>query len=241
MSNVSGANSNIFSEISAANSSIKTTEEKKSNELGQSAFLELMITQMENQNPLEPQDNTQFISQLAQFSSVESLDKLNNNFDSFTNNFVANQALQASTLVGRSVTVPAKQTALDLGGIVALSANIPASTGDVSVDIYSEAGVLVEQIPLGTQPAGEMLMRWNGKQVELNGKVLDWQSKNSDGQPQGIYKFEVSAAIEGKSTAIDTALSANVNSVTMGNSGALSLNLAGIGTVSLADVKQFNE
>ncbi len=237
MTEINATGSNIFSDIGLT----RQNEEKQSDELGQSAFLELMITQLENQSPLDPQENTEFISQLAQFSSVESLDKLNNNFDSFTNNFVANQALQASSLVGRSVTVPAKQTALEAGGLVHLSANVPASSSDVSVNIYSESGVLVDQIALGTQPSGELLLRWDGMSAELNGELLDWQSGAEEGLPPGNYRFEVTARLDGEETALDTALSANVNSVTVGANGALSLNLAGIGSVSLSDVKQFNE
>ena len=70
-------------------------KETKNNELGQTAFLELMITQLNNQDPLSPQENTEFIAQLAQFSSVEGLERLNTNFDNFSSSFMSNQALQA--------------------------------------------------------------------------------------------------------------------------------------------------
>ncbi len=237
-----------MSEINATNSvlsdlSIRNTqkEEDKDNELGQSAFLELMITQLKNQDPLSPQDNTEFVAQLAQFSSVESLDKLNNNFDTFTSSFVANQALQASSLVGRSVTVPSDTSRLDAGGVISASVDLPASTGNVSMNIYAENGTLVEQISLGAQPAGEMAMRWDGLNIEVNGELQDWQSSHEEGLPAGNYRFEVMADIDGAPTELDTALSANVNSVTVGANGQLVLNLAGVGAVSLADVKQFNE
>ncbi len=213
----------------------------KSNELGQDAFLKLMITQMENQDPLSPQENTEFIAQLAQFSSVESLDKLNNQFSSFTNNFVANQALQASSLVGRSVSVPSETTLLQPNDVVSASVVVPSSTSEMNLNIYDDAGSLVEQIALGPQAAGEMVMRWDGMNIEVNGELLDWASSHEEGLPPGQYSFEVNASIEGKMTQLDTALSANVNSVTVGANGTLTLNLAGVGAVSLADVKQFNE
>ncbi len=238
MSEVSGvSNNSLLSDLSIAK---KTEEDPKSNELGQSAFLELMITQLENQDPLSPQENTEFIAQLAQFSSVESLDKLNNNFDSFTNNFVANQALQASTLVGRSVTVPADQTRLEANDVVTASVDVPSS-GEVSVNIYTESGELVEQIALGIQPPGEMILRWDGMNAELNGQLMDWGSSHEDGMAPGVYRFEISSKVDGENVELETALSANVNSVTVGTNGSLMLNLAGIGAVALADVKQFNE
>lgn len=232
------ASTSLFNDLSIAR---RAENDTQSSELGQKAFLELMITQMENQDPLSPQENTEFIAQLAQFSSVEALDSLNSNFDSFTNSFVANQALQASTLVGRSVTVPTDTALLEEGDVVSASVDIPAGVGDVSVSIYSETGSLVEQINLGVQSAGEMVLRWDGMQAELNGEMLDWQSRHQEGLPPGVYRFEVSTNIDGEGTELDTALSANVNSVTVGASGQLTLNLAGIGAVSLAEVKQFNE
>ncbi|MFL0809614.1 MAG: flagellar hook assembly protein FlgD [Agarilytica sp.] len=232
------ASTSVFQDFSIRN---QETEEKQDNELGQSAFLELMITQMKNQDPLSPQDNTEFIAQLAQFSSVEALDKMNNNFDTFTNNFVANQALQASTLVGRSVTVPTDRALLEAGEVVSASVDVPVSTGDVKVNIYTENGGLVDQVSLGTQPAGELVMRWDGMNMEVNGDLMDWSSSQQNGAPAGNYRIEVTAEIDGKPTELSTALSANVNSVTVGASGQLVLNLAGVGAISLNEVKQFNE
>lgn len=234
-----GISNNVLQELSIANKNRNDT--KEADELGQKAFLKLMITQLQHQDPLSPQENSDFIAQLAQFSSVESLDQLNNNFDSFANNFKANQALQASSLVGRSVTVPSNITRLNEQDVVTVSADLPTSTGSVGVNIYDEAGTLVEQIDLGSQPEGEMVLRWNGQFAELDGKMLDWASSHPEGLPPGNYRFDVNATLEGESTQLETHLSANVNSVTVGTNGKLTLNLAGIGAVNLGDVKQFNE
>lgn len=238
MTEINTANT-VFQDLSITQKN--KVAQKDSDELGQKAFLKLMITQLENQDPLSPQENTEFIAQLAQFSSVESLDKLNNNFDSFAQNFVANQALQASSLVGRSVSVPTDQALLDMGGAVTALMEVPASTSEVNINIYNEAGALVDQINAGPSEAGEMVVRWNGQQVEVNGKLLDWQSQHEGGLPPGSYRFGVTASMGSDSEQLNTFLSANVNSVTVGANGALTLNLAGIGAVNLADVRQFNE
>jgi flagellar basal-body rod modification protein FlgD len=219
----------------------KSKEAKGSDELGQKAFLQLMITQLENQDPLSPQENGEFIAQLAQFSSVESLDRMNNNFDNFTQNFVANQALQASSLVGRSVSVATDSTALYEGGAVAALVEVPSSTEDLQVDIYSPSGQLMDSIDIGSAAAGDLAFRWNGSHAEVNGKVLDWKSSHENGLPAGAYKFTFTTSVDGKPTQLKSFLSANVNSVTVGANGGLTLNLAGVGAVSLADVKQFNE
>ena len=237
MTDVSAVNS-VFSDLSIRN---KKDDDGASQELGQSAFLQLMITQLENQDPLSPQDNGEFIAQLAQFSSVESLDKLNNNFESFARSQAANQALQASTLVGSSVSVATDTGLLRAGDVVTTSATIPASTGNVQLTIYADNGTLLETIPLGPQPAGELIARWDGANIELNGQMLDWRTSHDGGLPAGQYRFEMTADIDGEPTAMSTAISANVNSVTVGENGQLTLNLAGIGAVSIEDVKQFNE
>ncbi len=236
MSGIDTSNS-VYQDLAIAPKS----DVKGSDELGQKAFLKLMITQLENQDPLSPQENGEFIAQLAQFSSVESLDKLNNQFDDFSQSFVSNQALQASSLVGRSVSVPASSTRLDPDGEVAMSVDIPASTSDVSIRIYNDAGALVEQVDAGPAAAGEYNVLWDGETLEVNGNRLNWVSEHEGGLPPGKYSVDISASIDGKATSLDTYLSANVNSVTISQNGALVLNLAGVGSVSMSDVKQFNE
>jgi flagellar basal-body rod modification protein FlgD len=205
------------------------------NELGQSAFLELMITQMKNQNPLNPQDNSEFVAQLAQFSSVEGLERLNKSF----NSFVSNNALQASSLVGRSVSVESETSYLQAGSIVSGSVDLTYSTDDMKMAIYDDAGSLVQTIPIGKLAKGENAFRWDGQHIEINGNLLEW-SAGENAAAAGKYRFEVTATQNGKSEAIKTSLSANVNSVSIGENGSLILHLAGIGPVDANKVKLFN-
>ncbi len=218
----------------------KQADQTKSNELGQTAFLELMITQMNNQDPLSPQDNSQFIAQLAQFSSVEGIQRLNESFDSFSGNFTSNQALQASSLVGRSVTVPGDTTYLLDGQLVSGMANLPASTADLNISIYGNGGELLEQVPVGFQGAGDMTFRWDGQNLELNGEIIPTTSGRDTPLPPGEYTFEFTAGIDGNTEQLETSVSANVNSVTVEPNGSIILNLAGMDPVSLSDVRQFN-
>ncbi len=213
----------------------KTETKKNNNELGQAAFLELMITQMNNQNPLEPQDNSEFVAQLAQFSSVEGLERLNKNFT----NFMSTNALQASSLVGRSVSVETDTSTLQNGGLISGMFDLEYSTKDTKISIYDEAGALVQTIPVGELSKGENVFRWDGQNIEINGKLLDWNAPDS-GASVGVYKFEVTATQNGKTESLKTSLSANVNSVSINDEGELILNLAGIGPVNVKDVKQFN-
>lgn len=213
----------------------KTETKKNTNELGQAAFLELMITQMNNQNPLSPQDNSEFVAQLAQFSSVEGLERLNTSF----NSFMSNNALQASSLVGTSVNVESETSILNKGGFVAGSTDLAYPTKNLKINIYDEKGALAQTIPVGEVPRGEMVFRWDGQVIEVNGELLDW-SAGTTGAPVGEYKFEIIADQNGKNEALKTSLSANVNSVSIGENGALVLNLAGKGAIEASKVKQFN-
>lgn len=237
MSDISG----LGSAIDALSSSNKYKKDDKApNELGQDAFLQLMISQLKNQDPLSPQDNGEFVSQLAQFSSVEGLDKLNNNFDTFATKFVSNQALQASSLVGRTVTVPGKTTALEPSGLVTTSAEIPPGSSNFSLAIYKSNGALAQTIDFDKVSGDEMKLAWNGREAVLNGEMLTIPQSVAGVGP-GVYTFKLSALIDGKRTELDNNVTANVNSVTLGKNGTLTLNLAGAGSVNLSDVKEINE
>ena len=118
-----------------------TQTEAKENELGRNAFLELMVAQLNNQNPLEPTDNQAFVAQLAQFSSVEGIDNLNDTAESMAAQFTSNAALQASSLVGQSVIVDGNTTGLlTNGGVVSGFTEVPAATGDMMLTIENKNG-----------------------------------------------------------------------------------------------------
>jgi flagellar basal-body rod modification protein FlgD len=213
----------LLSDLSIQN---KTKDAPKSNELGQDAFLQLMITQMNNQNPLEPQSNSEFVAQLAQFSSVEGLDKLNNTMDGMASSFQSSQALQASSLVGRTVKVPSNYAQLSNGGFVAGTLELPYSTSDLKLNIYDDADQLVGQQLMGSQPGGDISFVWNG------------QSDDGTQLPAGRYRFAAVAMHDGQAEQLSTALSANVDSVTVGGNGTVTLNIAGLGPVSMSQVSE---
>jgi flagellar basal-body rod modification protein FlgD len=215
------------------------TAKKKSNELGQDAFLQLMITQMKNQDPLAPQSNSEFVAQLAQFSSVQGLEKLNTNFNNFSSSFNSNQALQASSLVGRSVSVETDTSMLVDKGIISGSVKLASATSDLKINIYDDKGALAAQVPVGTVPAGDANFRFDGQNIEVNGELLEWTT-GENALPPGSYSFEVMASQNGKQEQLPTSLSVNVNSVTIGTDGKLVLNLAGVGPVDMSKIKQFN-
>lgn len=198
-----------------------TTQNK---ELGKNEFLNLLVAQLNNQNPLEPQGNGEFIAQLAQFSSLEGIEKLNTSMESLLSSYQSSQALQASSLVGRKVIVPSEKAVVDTSESFKASLVLPVSSSNVYVNVYDDAGALVTRVNLGEQAAGNVSFIWDGK--DASGNLM----------PPGTYKFEAQATYDGETKGLYTLLPANVDSVTLGGS-ELILNLAGLGSVPLSHVQ----
>jgi len=200
--------------------------EAKGNELGKNEFLELLVAQLNNQNPLEPQENGEFIGQLAQFSTVEGVEKLNASMQTILAGHQSAQALQASSLVGRKVIVPTDQAVVDTRETFKASLVLPVSSSNVFVNVYDGSGAAVGRVNLGAQDAGNHSFLWDGK--DASGNLL----------PPGNYRFEAQASYQGETRGLYTLLPANVDSVTLGhNGGELMLNLAGIGSIGLSQVQ----
>ncbi|MBU3071150.1 flagellar hook assembly protein FlgD [Aestuariicella sp. G3-2] len=219
---VNATSSSVLSQLSSS----RASEEAKSNELGKDEFLTLLVTQMNNQNPLEPQDNGEFIAQLAQFSSLEGIDNLNDTVDGFVSSYQSSAALEATALVGRQVQVRTDTAWMQEGEAFRGVVELPVSSPEVKVSIYDSAGQLVRNVDLGSQTAGNHDLVWDGL--------------NNDGEalPSGLYTVKAEARFDGEMYQVSTLLGANVNSVTLGSAGSSpTLNLAGLGKVSLDDVQ----
>lgn len=199
---------------------------KAGSALGKDAFLQLLVTQMQNQNPLDPQENGEFVAQLAQFSSLESMQSLNGSVNSILQGFQSSTALQASSLVGRNVVVQTDKASVDTSKEMKGSVNLSASSTAVKVGVYNGQGDLVRSLDLGTKAAGLADFTWDGK------------DSKGDVAPAGVYTFKAAADVKGTSTAMTTNLPASVNSVTTGANGSeMMLNLAGLGSVPLSKVQ----
>ncbi|NBB09822.1 flagellar hook assembly protein FlgD [Pseudomonas sp. SLFW] len=195
--------------------------------LGKDAFLKLLVTQMQNQNPLDPQDNTQFVAQLAQFSSLENMQNLSTSVDAIGGMYQSSQALQAASLVGRTVIVDSGSTYSDSGKGVAGAINLPALSTLTAVKVYDAKGTLVRTLNLGEKKAGETSFTWDGK--DEAGNTLD----------SGKYSFVATGSIEGKSTTLKTFLPDKITSVAMGTaSSPMTLNLADGTNVGLSKIQK---
>lgn len=224
MSTVNGtAASDILSQYQ-----IDSQTKAKNSNLGKSDFMELMIAQLKNQNPLEPKNNGDFLAQLAQFSSLEGIQKLSSSVDDVAGQFRSTQALSASAMVGRTVLAPSPTGILGADGQLSGVVNVPSTTSGLRVSIVNSAGERVRQLDLGTSQAGQKTFTWDGRNA------------NGDVMPMGRYGIVAEGSYPSGTEQLSTLVSANVDSVSLGNAGSITLNLAGMGSIALSDVQQIN-
>jgi flagellar basal-body rod modification protein FlgD len=196
-------------------------------ELGQEDFLALLSAQLANQDPLAPVDNKEFITQMSQFASVDSLQTLVNEFGALSSSLTSNQALQASALVGRNVLVSGSEAYLAEGGVVAGQLNLESTTSNIRFEIRDGSGQVVRSISVGTQEAGDIDFIWDGN--------------NDAGEPMppNMYTIAAFGQVGGASEQLSTSVIARVESVSLGNSdGRILINLAGLGQIDFNEVKE---
>lgn len=137
-------------------------------------FLKLLVTQMQNQDPLNPMDNAQVTSQMAQINTVEGIQTLNQTVAGLNGQFVQLQALQGASLVGRNVLLDGNQLQIANGeGQGSFDLSGPAD--HVQVQVLSPAGAVVDTMDLGAQGAGRHDFSWpagsNGANAGLTFRI----------------------------------------------------------------------
>lgn len=189
-------------------------------------FLTLLVTQLKNQDPLNPLDNAQITSQLAQLSTVSGINQLNATLSALSASMDAKQYLQAANLVGHSVV--ADGNSLTLADKKATGAIDLASDADtVTVSIIDAAGRVVRQIDLGATRAGVATFDWDG--TDASGAAL------KDGQ----YTLGVTATGNGKTVSVKPLAVGLVSGLIPGANGG-TLNVVGVGKVDLSAVRQIS-
>ena len=203
--------------------------EKDRNELGQDQFLKLMVAQLRNQDPFKPLENGDFISQMAQFSSVSGLEELQTSFADLAGSLQSNQALQASTMVGRSVLVPSDVVPFNGAQPVTGVIDLPTGSNGVNLTITDGSGQIIRQINYGTQGAGQIPFSWDGL------------TDSGNPVPPGNYRISAKANTSEGGYSLDTLVNASVESVTLGGGGRnITLNLTDLGSVAFSDVREIS-
>ncbi len=194
-------------------------------ELGQDAFLTLMLSQMKNQDPFKPQDPSAFIGQLAQFSTVSGIQAMQTNISSLSDALRSSQVMDGTSLVGRSVlSVATGATMGDTGGVQG-AVTIPAGTSVAAIAVTDASGQLIRRMPLSSQQ-GTTSFNWDGS-TDLGTRA-----------PAGNYTFTAVASVGGTPQQLETQIASRVGSVTIDPANhSLTLNTT-LGPIPLADVRQ---
>ena len=193
--------------------------------LGQDAFLKLMVTQLQKQDPVSPVDSTQFFSQLTQFSMVEGLQRMDDVMTQMKFLLQSSQALQASSLVGREVLVKSDVGHLEEGATLSGAVRLPANASEVRVKILDTHGNLVRKLSLGAQPDGLAKLTWDG--------MTDTGAR---AEPDA-YRIKAEATIDGQTVPLETLARGHVESVALAQgTREMTLTLRGMDPVEMSSV-----
>jgi flagellar basal-body rod modification protein FlgD len=209
-----------FAAVNAASSGATA---KSANETGSAdRFLKLLVTQMQNQDPLNPMDNAQVTSQMAQINTVNGIETLNTTVTGLNAQFVQMQALQGAALVGHDVTVKGNTMAIEDGvGVGAF--DLAGAADRVKVEVLDTSGRVVDTLQLGAETTGRHEFEWPGAATAAAGN----------------YTFRVTAN-SGSATVTTTALMRDRVEAVSTVDNTLTLELERSGNVAYADVKAFN-
>ncbi len=225
-STTSSNSANPFAALSGSSSTSGTSSsssDKNKQVATEDRFLTLLVAQMQNQDPLNPMDNAQVTSQIAQINTVTGLDKLNTAVSGLSTQFVQMQALQGASLVNRNVVVEGNRlVAGSASNTLAGSLELAGAAERVQVQILDGAGTVLDTLQLGPQTAGRHSFEWT--------------------QPSGAaagQTFRITAS-SGSTQVTATPLTTDRVTAVSTSGQSLQLQLASSGLVSYSAVKAFN-
>jgi flagellar basal-body rod modification protein FlgD len=182
-------------------------------------FMKLLVAQLNNQDPMNPMDNAQMTSQIAQINTVSGIQELNATMKSMAEQFTSMQVLQGASMVGHGVLVESGTLSID-GGVAKGAVNLNSKADKVTIDIKTAGGQLLDTVDLGALPAGQSSFKWDAS--KYNGLTN--------------VNFKVTATQGGQAVKTTSLAQDTVTSVGTDN-GAMSLQLKGRSAVAYSAVK----
>ncbi|MCV2216766.1 flagellar hook assembly protein FlgD [Thauera sp. Sel9] len=197
---------------------------QKAEEDMQGRFLKLLTTQLRNQDPMNPMENAELTSQLAQMSTVDGIERLNKMVQSFFDSQASAEGINAAALIGRGVLVEGQQMVLtEAGGIGGFEIDGPADR--VTLTVTDSSGLPVKQMVFDSIEAGSHNFIWDGT-AEDGSRAAD-----------GVYTLSLSATLGDEKVQGRTLQFGPVTSVVRGPRGA-DLQVGDLGLFKLDDIKQ---
>ena len=205
------------------------TKKASKDTLGQSDFLKLMTTQLQNQDPFAPMENAEFIAQMAQFSMVTGQTEMNESIKAISGQLSEFRIATAANMLGHSVLVSGNKAFPDAEGTVSGALDIPSTSTNTSVLYKSMNGDILHTEELGPQQAGLLGFRWEN----IPQNVLD----NNE-----YIKVEAFADTGKGMKSVGSSVFGEVLAATAGNnSDGVVYDVRGYGDVSATDVQTFKK
>ena len=212
----SGESGASASSATGSTSGASATGPKASDDATEDRFLKLLVAQMRNQDPLNPLDNAQVTTQLAQINTVKGIDRLNDSLQKLVDRGESSSTAEAAAMVGRSVLVEGDTLELAESGGARAGFELAAAATSVRVDVVGRTGTVVESRTLGRLPAGLHTFEWDG-------------AAGAQRAAAGTYTLRVTALDGAATVAVTPLAAAPVRAVTRGPDG-VSLHLGAFGS-----------
>ena len=203
---------------------------KNKTELGQDDFLQLMMVQLKNQDPFKPLDPSQYVGQLAQFSSVAGLKEINTAIAGLTDSLRGNRVLDGASMIGRTVVAEGSQVYLGAAAPerigIAGAMEVPRGTTSLQLIVKDASGATIKTEAL-SPTSGMRGFQWDG--TDDAGTAV----------AAGAYQVEIHASVAGANESLQTSIAATVSSVAIDpTTGALLLDTDTLGEISMSDVER---
>ncbi|WP_374590275.1 flagellar hook assembly protein FlgD [Aquabacterium sp.] len=181
-------------------------------------FLKLLVAQMKNQDPLNPMDNAQVTSQMAQINTVNGIEKLNTSLSSMSTNMLQSQILQGASLVGHSVLTTGNSLKVDSSGSAQAAFELTSAATSVQVNVLDSGGSVIDTMDLGAQDSGLHGFSWKPDSgVSTTGVTFSVTAKH------GSTKLSATSYTKDQVDAVSTG-SDNTLTLQLHNSGAMAYN-----------------
>ena len=155
----------------------------------QDRFLKLLVAQLNNQDPMNPMDNAQMTSQMAQISTVSGIEKLNTTVEKLNGQFVQMQAVQGAGLVGKDVLVAGNKITLDTDCATTIGFDLDTVAKNVVVSVKDSSGKIVDTLNLGTTKAGQQTFNWQSADKTATGLTFEVSATDASGKAVGATKL----------------------------------------------------
>lgn len=219
--------------------------DKNNGALTQSDFFALLTQQLAFQDPTKPVENDQMIAQMTNFTMADGINSLNKSFAGFAESMSSNQALQASSLVGRSVLTQSDEIVFTGDTLSRGNITLDKPATSMKISIENDKGEVIQSFSVDNPKVGKNDFIWDGSH-NGTGSEVDADAVEAEGDEEvvnrvkaGVYKIKVDVAYaDGSNSSLPVNVYTPVGSVSMngGANGSIMLNLLGLGAVKLSDV-----